>query len=369
MGCSTAYHLANMGTKDVLVLDRGDICSGETAKSGGFVQTHWESVDEVRLINRSRELFWEWEETFGSGCSFTETGYLHVTDEEGLPKVRQTHEMLLAEGIESEWLDRIQIKRLQPIINVRDLAGGTFEPRSGWANPVETTKSMARAAEDKGAKFQLGTRVLQIAHRGGKIEGVETDKGFISTRNVVVCAGPWTPLLHPVPSIPLPIRAKRGQVCYTTRPAGLPKNELTFYDEVTGIYTHTDGDTNLLGIDYHFDEIWSPDQYDREIDPDYVEAALGALAHRFPVMGTAQVVRGVVGLYDFTPDGHPIIDGPIGLEGYFVAAGFSGAGFKSSPMHGLGIAELVLNGKATSIDHSFLSFSRFRDNDDWIGWE
>lgn len=368
LGCSTAYHLGNLGAKNVLVLEKGSICSGETKKSGGFVQTHWVSLDEVRLINGSRELFWEWEDRFGADCAYQETGYLHVTDAEHEPTVRQVHNMLLDEGIESHWLDRREIKRMQPIINVRDLTAAAYEPRSGWANPVKAVKSMAAAAQSMGVEFEEEVTVQQISHRGGKIEGVETDKGFVSTRCVILCAGPWTPLLHPLPSQPLPIKAKRGQVCYIDRPGGLPKNELAFYDEVTGMYTHVDGDTNLLGIDFDFTDVWDPNRYNREIEPDYVDMALNALAHRFPLMGGAQLVRGVVGLYDFTPDGHPIVDGPIGLDGYYVCAGFSGIGFKSSPLMGLGMAEKVLNNEAKTVDIDFVSFSRFRDSDHWIGW-
>jgi glycine/D-amino acid oxidase-like deaminating enzyme len=369
LGCSAAYHLGSMGAKNVLVLDRGAICSGETRKSGGFVQSHWMSLDEVRLIHKSRELFLEWEETFGEGCSYVKNGYLHVTGEENEATVRRTHEMLLAEGIESHWLEPRDIKRLQPICHVRDLTGAAWEPQSGWADPVAAIRSMAKGAQSKGVEIAEGVTVLQIAHRGGKIVGVETDKGFISTGTVVLCAGPWTPLLHPLPSVPLPIRAKRGQVCYINRPGGLPKVELAFYDEITGLYTHPAGDTNLLGIDFNFDDIWDPNRYNQQIDEEYIQDALGALGYRFPVMCGAHVVKGVVGLYDFTPDGHPIIDGPIGLEGYYVCAGFSGIGFKSSPMTGLGLAELVYKGKPESVDLDFLSFSRFRDSDHWIGWD
>jgi glycine/D-amino acid oxidase-like deaminating enzyme len=368
LGCSTAYHLGNLGAKNVVVLDKGAICSGETSKSGGFVQTHWTSLDEVRLINRSRELFLEWEENFGSDCAYMKTGYLHVTGEKDEPTVRRVHETLLAEGMQSEWLNQRELKRFQPILNVRDLVGGAYEPHSGWANPVAATRSMAKAAQSKGVSFEEGVSVLQIAHRGGKIEGVETDKGFISTRCVVLCAGPWTPLLHPLGTEPIPIKAKRGQVCYVNRPGGLPQKELCFYDEVTGLYTHTDGDTSLVGIDFDFTDVWDQNRYHRELDEEYAAMALEALGYRFPVLCAAEVVRGVVGLYDFTPDGHPIVDGPIGLEGYYVAAGFSGAGFKSSPMTGLGMAEIVLKGKAESVNLDFLSYSRFRDSDHWIGW-
>ena len=366
IGCSTAYQMGKMGAKNVLVLDKGAICSGETRKSGGFIQTHWVSLDEVRLINKSRDLFWEWEEEFGSDCAYVETGYLHVTGPEREPAVRKIHDMLLAEGIESQWLTPREIKRMQPILNVRDLSAGAYEPRSGWADPVAATRSMAKAAQSKGVEFKEGVAVSQIAHRDGKLLGVETTDGFISTECVVLCAGPWTPHLHPLADQPLPIKAMRGQVCYTDRPQGFPKNELAFYDEVTGLYTHVDGDTNLVGIDYDFQDVWDPNRYNQKLDQTYIDSALDALEHRFPVLCASKVVRGVVGLYDFTPDGHPIIDGPIGgLKGYYVAAGFSGCGFKSSPMTGLGLAEMVLKGKAESVNLDFLSYSRFQSSEHW----
>ncbi len=366
LGCSIAYHLTHKGATDVVVLDKGAICSGETAKSGGFIQTHWSSLNEVRLIDSSRSWFWEWTETFEEDCKFIETGYLHVTGPEQEEKVRACHQMLLDEGIESHWLKPIELKRLQPILNVRDLVGGAYEPRSGWADPVATTLSIAGKAKSQGAEFIEGVQVRQLRQQSGRVTGVETDRGFLSCPTVILAAGPWTPLLHPDPSTPLPIRVKRGQVCYTDRPVGLPSRELAFYDEITGLYTHTDGDCNLVGIDWYFEPVWHPDTYDTEIDGDYVEAALGALGHRFPALGTAGLKRGVVGLYDFTPDGHPIIDGPIGgLDGYYVAAGFSGAGFKSAPMTGLGLAELVLEGKFSSVDIAFLGLDRFTESNSW----
>lgn len=355
MGCSLAYHLTALGQKDVLVLERGSLCCGETAKSGGFVQTHWTSNHEVKLIHWSRAFFEEWR----APCHFQSIGYLHTTGAEREPVVRQVHDMLLGLGFDSHWLTPREMKKLQPLLRVDDLTGGAYEPNSGWANPIESTRFLGEAARQRGADLVEGVRVLQIAHRGGKIVGVETSQGFVSAPVVVLAVGPWTAQLHPDPSTPLPLLAKRGQVCYVSRPGGLPRTELTFYDEVTGVYTHPDGDTNLLGLDWHFEPVWGPDYYDKEIDSDYVESAHRALTHRFPSLGLAQLVKGVVGLYDFTPDGHPIVDGPLGLEGYYVMAGFSGAGFKSAPALGLGMAEKILQGEAKTVNLDFLKLSRF----------
>lgn len=360
MGASIAYHLALKGAHGVLLLERGAVCSGETAKSGGFVQTHWSSLDEVRLIAHSRKVFQNWGEIIGGDCRYQQIGYLHVTGSEREEAVRGTHQMLLDEGLPSHWLSPREMKKLQPLLKVDDLVGGAYEEVSGWACPIASTRSLAEAAQRLGVQICQGVKALQIAHRSGRVTGVETDQGHVETPVVVLAAGPWAPYLHPLAHDPLPILAKRGQVCYMNRPGGLPRKELAFYDEITGLYCHPDGEDHLVGLDWHFDVVWGADRYSTQIDSDYLQAAHSALCHRFPSLRNSVPVRGVVGLYDFTPDGHPIVDGPIGgLQGYYVAAGFSGAGFKSAPALGLGVAELVLEGKPTSVDLNFLRRDRF----------
>jgi sarcosine oxidase, subunit beta len=359
IGVSIAHQLTARGAKNVLVLDRGAIGRGQTQKGGGFIQTHWPELAEVRMIHRSREIFRDWGERIGGDCGFRANGYLHVTGPKREAEVRRVHRMLLDEGIRSEWLEPDELQKLQPSLNVDDLTGGAYESESGWADPLASTLSLAEAGKRQGAAIIEGVTVLQIAHKDGSIAGVETTEGFISAPIVVLAIGPWTSQLHPDPRAHLPIWPKRGQVIYCDRPGGLPREELAFYDEVTRLYTHPDGDTNLVGVDWDFDSVWGPDRYRREIDTEYATLALAALAHRFPSLESARIVRGVVGLYDFTPDGQPIVDGPLGLRGYYVAAGFSGSGFKSAPMTGLAMAELILDGKASSVDIEHLRFARF----------
>ncbi len=197
----------------------------------------------------------------------------------------------------------------------------------------------------------------KILHDGTRATGVATDGGDIAAGAVILAAGPWTMGLHIGP--PLPISIERGQVTYLSRPHGLPEREIGFYDEVTGLYTHPDGDTNLVGIDHPFAQLSSPDDYKRELDDDHLPRIKRALAHRLPRLADGELVRGVVGLYDFTPHGQPIIDRG-GVDNYFIAVGFSGVGFKSAPATGLGLAELVLDGKPSSVDLSHLTLERFR---------
>lgn len=213
----------------------------------------------------------------------------------------------------------------------------------------------------RGAEIREGVRVTKIVHAAGKITGVETTEGPIAARVVVNAAGAYAKRLHAVPELPLPIEVRRGQMGYMSRPNNLPQNEIGFYDEVTGLYTHPAGEVNLIGRDrgMPFPPVDDPDEYVREVDGKWIARAGLALAQRMPALGESVIRRGVTGLYDFTPDDQPIIDGPFGVAGYYVAAGFSGVGFKSAPATGLGMAELILDGRASSVDISHLRYLRF----------
>lgn len=362
IGSSIAYHLADRGARDVALLERDAICSGETAKSGGFVQTHWDTLAEVRLIARSREVFATWREQIGGDCGFVQGGYLHVTGSEREAAVRRVHDMLVAEGLESHWLEPLELARLQPLLNINRLVGGAWEPTSGWADPVATTQSLAAAARTRGVDVREGVAAIAIRHAGGRVTGVETTDGTIPCRVAILAAGARVHALHADPGAPLPIQIERGQLAYLSRPRGLPEREIGFYDEVTGLYTHPAGELNLVGRDREtqFELVPDPDHYRREVDGKWVARTAMMLGYRFPALSESILRRGVTGLYDFTPDGQPIVDGPIaGIDGYYLAAGFSGVGFKSAPAIGLAMAELVLDGRTSSVDIDHLRWSRF----------
>lgn len=362
IGASVAFHMGTRGARDVVLLERDAIGSGETSKSGGFVQTHWDTLAEVRLIARSREMFANWNDIVGGDCGFVRGGYLHVTGTDREPDVRRVHDMLIGEGLESHWIERDDLATLQPLLNLDRLIGGAWEPSSGWANSVATTQSLAAAARARGVEIREKTSVTKVEHAGGRITGVQTTDGTIGCRAVVLAVGPRVLSMHAAPDVALPIEIVRGQVGWVSRPNDLPEREIGFYDEVTGVYTHPHGDLNLLGCDrnFAFAPVANPDDYPREIDGKWLARAAMALGYRMPGLREVVIRRGVTGLYDFTPDGQPIVDGPIGgIEGYYVACGFSGVGFKSAPAVGLGLAELVLDGKATSVDIDHLRYSRF----------
>ena len=361
IGSSIAFHLSARGAQ-VTLLEAGTIGGGESGKSGGFVQTHWDTLAEVRLIARSRDMFASWRDTVGGDCGFVRGGYLHVTGVEREPDVRRVHDMLVADGLESLWLTPPELATLEPLLNLDRLVGGAWEPSSGWCDALATTRSLADAARRHGAEIREGTRAHRITREHGRITGVDTSTGALACGTVVLAAGPYVSRLHVLHELALPLKIQRGQIGYVRRPAKVAPRVCGFYDEVSGVYTHPAGELDLLGWDrgHAFDDVPDPDNYKRDVDGKWVARAAMTLGYRFPALREARLERGVVGLYDFTPDGQPIVDGPIGgLTGYYLATGFSGVGFKSAPATGLGMAELVLDGNATSVSIDHLRFARF----------
>ena len=356
IGTSIAYHLAAKGARDVTLLESGKLASGETHKSGGFVQTHWQNPHEVRLIAHSRAVFRDWSERVGGDCGWTPGGYLHTTGTARETAVRGVHDMLCAAGLGSQWLAPAELVKLAPGIRTDDLVGGAYETDSGWASSLATTRAFADAARRRGATIREGVTVMAITQDSGRITGVTTSEGAIAAPIVILAVGPWTSTLHL--GEPLPITLERGQVTYVDRRIC----ETGFYDEVTGLYTHPAGELNLVGRDREskFELVPDPDHYRREVDGKWIARTAMMLGYRFPALSESLLRHGVTGLYDFTPDGQPIVDGPLcGIDGYYLAAGFSGVGFKSSPAIGLAMAELVLDGRASSVDIGHLRWSRF----------
>lgn len=361
MGASVAYQLACRGAR-VTVIDRGAICSGQTRRSGGFVQTHWDTLAEVRLIAWSREMFADWGARVGGDCGYVRGGYLHVTGSDREPDVRRVHDMLCGDGLESHWLDRDALGELEPGLNLDRLIGGAWEPASGWADPLATTRGFIAAATSHGAIVREHVTATAIGHRGGRVTHVATSAGDLACDAAVVAAGPHTLALHPDPAIALPISIERGQVGHFVRPPGVARRTAGFYDEVTGLYTHPLGDLDLVGRDrdFPFVHVVDPDEPEPAVAGKWTARAALALGYRFPALREATLHRGVSGLYDFTPDGQPIVDGPIGgLTGYYVCAGFSGVGFKSSPAIGLALAELIVDGRASTLSIDHLRLTRF----------
>jgi sarcosine oxidase subunit beta len=364
MGASLAFHLTRAGMKNVLVLDKKGLCGGMTAKSGALVRMHYTNEPEARMAFAALRYFQNWPEMVGGACGFTRTGFIMTVTPDNADRLRKNVEMLQKIGVNTSVISPQELHELQPWTRVDDLTVAAYEPESGYADPRATATAFMQQAQRQGATLREGVAVTGIRASGGRIIGVDTTVGPYEAPIVVVMAGPWSDrLLAPV-GIELPLTPQRAQIAFYHRPPSLSASHMVFIDGVLGTYfrPHEAGLT-LIGVGHWKPEpAPDPDQYNEANDPDFIPAAKARAARRIPELQRAEFARGHAGIYDVSPDSRAILDRAPGIDGLYIAAGFSGTGFKISPAVGACMAELITQGRATFVDITPFRFSRFEEH-------
>jgi glycine/D-amino acid oxidase-like deaminating enzyme len=364
MGASIAFHLARAGLDNTLVLERGTVCSGNTRKSGALVRMHYSNRPEASLALASLRYFHEWGELVGYDCGFRKVGFLLLVGPKNRQRLERNVAMQRSLGINTQMLEGDDLRELQPGIELSDGAVGAFEPDSGYADPVATTVSFMRSAVNHGVTILEHVTVRAIRQSGGRVVGVSTGDGDFDAPIVVCAANVWSPVLLRTAGVELGLTPLRSQMAFFDRPEPRQAMPHVVLDLAQINYGRPHGDHQLLigtpltdlgGVD--------PDGYDQQVTPDYASWVQQRMARRLPGVADAIPAGGQAGLYDMSPDTRAILDRAPGVDGLFIAAGFSGSGFKISPIVGACIAELAAAGRATSADIRPFRFNRFAEND------
>ena len=358
VGCSLAFHLARAGAR-VRVFDKGGICAGMSARSGALVRMHYTFAPEAELAWKSLHYFRNWSDIVGGRCGFVETGFAVVVDERNAPRLRANVAMLQRIGVNTEVVTAAELRQREPNAFVDDVALAAFEPQSGYADPVATTESLAAAAKGHGADFSTNTPVARIAHRGGRAAGVVDGAGRLHEADAVcVVAGPWTDALLAPLGVKIGIKSERAQIAFFKRPPQL--KHCIYIDTIAGSYFRPHGDDlTLAGLGGWKPEAEAnPDDFRESNDADFIAAVRKRLAQRIPAMADAPYSRGHAGIYDVSPDARAVMGAVPGVDALFVAAGFSGTGFKTAPAVGASMTELILSGKSTTVDLTPFGFER-----------
>jgi glycine/D-amino acid oxidase-like deaminating enzyme len=253
---------------------------------------------------------------------------------------------------------------MEPQLFDEDVACGAYDPDGGYADPTLAANGFADAARRMGVEVLKRTTVTGLRVDGGRITGVQTDKGEIASDTIIIAAGPWGAALAATAGIDIPIAVTRHAVVVTERPVTWRNRTPVWGDLVGGWYFKPDGQTGMMVGSLQDDHrSVDADHYADIATHDEVVAASSALLRRFPIMEEGTARSGWAGLYDVTPDSQPVIDRIEQVPGLYCAVGFSGHGFKIAPAVGRIMAELVLDGDCRTYDINMFRHGRFHTGD------
>jgi len=327
IGANVAYNLALLGARDVVVAERGALCSGSTSRAMGGVRQQFSTPEEVVLARESIAFL----ASLGPEL-FRQVGYLFLaTTEDGLAELEARRELQNGLGVPVERVDPSRI----PGLAVDDVLGATCCWSDGVADPAGVAREVLRRAQE------LGVRVLEHTHA----QDLEGDV-------LVVACGPWSAELAADVGVELPIRPLCRQLLETSPVDGLPDRLPMVIEAETGFHFRRRGDRLVLAM-HDPEPRWTDETL---VDESLFADRLDRLARRYPPAAGATIANAWAGLYDMTPDAHPIV-GRV-ADGVYAACGFSGHGFMQSPAVGRALAELVVRGES-SLDLRPYALERF----------
>src|SRR5271169_5248499 len=362
VGASIAWHLTEQGCRNVLMVERETHQGkGSTGKSMGGVRAQFATAANIQMSMYSIQFYAEFDERLGQPGGYRPQGYLFVATVPAHLEYLRTNQILQHSlGLkQAHMVNRDTIKARVPQLFTGDVLGGSFCPTDGFVDPYSVMVGFTTCATERGAKVWKSTEVTAIHRDGSGITGVETTRGPVSTRVLVNAAGAWAAQVAALAGVDLPVQPMRRMLVPTEPFDDFPHTAPMIVDMSNGFHFRPEARGFLLAWN---DPEESPG-YKTDFEPSFIEKILTRAAHRVPVFENVAVnpKRAWAGLYEMTPDHHPILGESPEVPGFFFANGFSGHGVMHSPATGKILSDLILTGKTDLIDASLLNFSRFAE--------
>ncbi len=366
IGASVAHHLAAIGAKSVLVLERGTIGAGTTSQSSGLLRTHYSVRQNVELARSSWWAFNNFAEYVGddeASCGLVKCGYMICAPEgDKLDPLRASLDAQRDMGIEVQLLGRDEARERLPIASFDDAALIGYEPEAGFADAYLVATSFARSARRRGVKIIEGATVTGVIREGRRVVGVETSAGNFSCGTLISTQNIWTPELAGWIGVSLPVKPERHTVLALECDEGAYTFKMPAFKDLGSpgmLYFRSYGGSQMLVSEGVVGEtLNAPETEQGDISLDYVAEVGAQVAERFPAYETAGLASSWTGVYDVTPDWNPVL-GKVGdVEGLVVGFGFSGHGFKLSPGIGKLLAQHAL-GQPTDVSLAPYALDRF----------
>lgn len=362
IGASVAWHLANRQAGSIALVEREKFLGMQsTGKCAGGVRAQFSTEVNTQLSLYSLDRFERFEEELGKPLQFQQWGYLFLLfNEAQLSAFRACREIWLRNGMASEWLEPAEIARRHSYINMDGVLAGTFHGRDGFVDPNDITMGYASCARDLGVDEYTECEVtgITMSTDGTRIVGASTTQGdFTVNKGVVIATGAWSGEIGTMIGVDIPIKPYRRQIVVTKAFDKIPTPWPMTVDMGSGLYFHPESGGVLIGLS---DKDEQP-SYNQAMNEDFTDTMMMAALERCPMLEESAINRGWAGLYEVTADHHPIIDRAGKVENAWICAGFSGHGLMHAPAAGKVTSEMVLDGRATTVDVSVLTLQRFAD--------
>ncbi|MDH3944309.1 MAG: FAD-binding oxidoreductase [Anaerolineae bacterium] len=359
MGASAAYHLASRGQRDIVLLEKEEFFGqGATGRCAGGVRYQFATEVNIKLSLESLPLLERFPGEIGQEIDYRQCGYLiFLTNDQDVAAFKRNVELQHSLGIQTEWLSGDDVRARLPLMLLDDVLGATYYHKDGIVDPNSVVMGYINRAQKMGVAAFTGVKAEGIETTNRKVSAVQTNHGTISTPIVLNAAGPWAGLIGEMAGVDIPITPIRRQMLTTTPLPNIPADFPFVIDFAQSLYFHREGDGLLTGMSNQNEQ----PGFDQSVDEQFELLNLEASIQRFPLLEKAGLASHWAGLYEVTPDAHPIF-GATPTEGFYVVGGFSGHGFMHGPIAGKLMAEIILDGQAKTVDVSMLDLARFSDN-------
>ncbi len=360
MGASAAFHLAEAGVPDVLLLERDSLGGGSTVRSAGGVRAQFSDPVNIRLGARSLAAFEEFATRPGAEIDLHQVGYLFLHSQpEAWAAAQESVALQHDLGVPTRLLTAAEAGALHPGVVLDDVLGATYHSREGYCSPENVVSGYADGARAHGATVRTGVAVTGIEVSGGSITGVRTSHGLVETGAVVCAAGVWSREIGGWAGVDLPVAPLRRQILVTE---ALPPHLAERFagdvpmtiDAATTLYLHREGPGLLIGMSYAAEALG----FHEGVSDAWLPALTSALEHRAPDLLDVGIAHRWAGYYEVTPDHNALIGESSAVGRFLYATGFSGHGFLQGPAVGEVLRDLYL-GRDPIVDVATLDAERF----------
>ena len=350
VGANIAMQFARRSVGDVVLVDAKGPAGGMSGMSFRQVRTHYSNEVTTRLAHRGIEILRGWNDHVGVGESgYEPVGYLLAVADDQAEGCAANVALGRSLGVRTELIPAARLREIEPLLATDGLACGAWEPDSGLIDPVKTVLSATVAAQAAGARTLFGTPVHALRMSGDRVIGLATDGGGIDAGTVVLAVGPWAPPLLAGAGINLGMQLHTLELSVLRMPPGRPGLTTAVTHAPSGLVARCDRGPFAVGVAYPAESV-RPENPERAKVAADAETRLGrALTAAVPALASAKVVSTIAGVYDVSPDWHPMLGPWPGLDGLYLAVGFSGHGLKLAPAVGEAVAD-ELAGRTPAID-------------------